>query len=268
MANGKKSFIAYVDWKETFDSLPDEKAGILIKHLFAYVNDENPETDDILIKAVFANIKHTLKRDLKKYEAIKVKRSESGKMGGIRSGQSRKQNEANEANDSYVKQNEANEAVSDNDNDSVNVIDNDNKNKEYKRVLLSEIDISDYPLLNDEYILIAKSFQELFKHNLIEAGAVTANIDKAKGTWVDDIRLTIETDGYTKEDLRGAYEFLKNDAFWKKNILSTRTLREKMDKIKLNIKNNGKSGRHNAATNAELAGIVSKYFASDGQQQY
>jgi len=69
MAEGKKSFTAYCDWKDTFDSLPDDKAGQLIKHLFAYVNDENPNTDDILIKAVFAQIKATLKRDLKKWEA-------------------------------------------------------------------------------------------------------------------------------------------------------------------------------------------------------
>lgn len=71
MAEGKKSFTAYCDWKETFDSLPNEKAGELIKHLFAYVNDEDPQTDDILIKAVFAQIKATLKRDLKKWEAKK-----------------------------------------------------------------------------------------------------------------------------------------------------------------------------------------------------
>ena len=29
--------------KKPFDALSDEKAGQLIKHIFAYVNDENPE---------------------------------------------------------------------------------------------------------------------------------------------------------------------------------------------------------------------------------
>ena len=89
MAENKKSFIAYVDWKETFDSLPDEKAGQLVKHLFAYVSDENPETDDILIKAVFANIKHQLKRDLKKWESLSAQRTEIGRLGGIKSGKTR-----------------------------------------------------------------------------------------------------------------------------------------------------------------------------------
>lgn len=79
MAEGKKSFIAYVDWKDTFDNLPDDKAGQLIKHLFAYVSDENPKTDDVLINAVFANIKQTLKRDLRKYETIREKRVIAGK---------------------------------------------------------------------------------------------------------------------------------------------------------------------------------------------
>jgi len=78
MAENKKSFIAYCDWLETFDALPDDKAGQLVKHLFRYVNDLNPETDDILIKAVFVNIKQTLKRDLKKYEQKQTQFSEAG----------------------------------------------------------------------------------------------------------------------------------------------------------------------------------------------
>ena len=90
MAEGKKSFIAYTDWKETFDSLPDDKAGQLIKHLFAYVSDENPQTDDILINAVFANIKQQLKRDLKKWESTSSQRTEIGRLGGIKSGEARR----------------------------------------------------------------------------------------------------------------------------------------------------------------------------------
>ena len=82
MAENKKSFIAYVDWKETFDSLPDDKAGQLIKYLFAYVNDEDPATDDILINAVFANIRQTLKRDLVKYENIRERNRINGAKGG------------------------------------------------------------------------------------------------------------------------------------------------------------------------------------------
>jgi hypothetical protein len=79
MAENKKSFIAYADWKETFDALDNEKAGELIKHIFAYVNDENPISKDMLINAVFANIKHTLKRDLRKWEKQHEQRKKAGK---------------------------------------------------------------------------------------------------------------------------------------------------------------------------------------------
>jgi hypothetical protein len=79
MAENKKSFVAYADWKETFDALSDEKAGQLIKHIFAYVNDENPESEDMLINAVFASIKQTLKRDLRKWENQYTQRVAAGK---------------------------------------------------------------------------------------------------------------------------------------------------------------------------------------------
>jgi hypothetical protein len=86
MAEGKKSFVAYSDWKNVFDELPNEDAGKLIKHIFAYVNDENPTSDDVLIRAVFANIKTTLKRDLTKWDAQLTQRKKAGvKSAEIRS---------------------------------------------------------------------------------------------------------------------------------------------------------------------------------------
>lgn len=117
MAEEKKAFVAYVDWESQFDLLSDEEAGKLIKHIFSYVNDRNPEFDksERLLLMAFEPIKKQLKRDLKKYEAIKKKRQEAGKKGGIKSGESRTDQpskyEANEANASFVKQTEANEAV-------------------------------------------------------------------------------------------------------------------------------------------------------------
>jgi len=110
MAVGKKSFIAYADWKNTFDELPNEEAGALIKHIFAYVNDENPESDSVLIRAIFANIKATLKRDLDKWENQLQQRSEAGK----KSAEIRALNKINERStlvDEYVR----------NSTDSVNV---------------------------------------------------------------------------------------------------------------------------------------------------
>ena len=88
MAENKKSFIAYADWKDTFDALPDEKAGKLIKFIFAYVNDENPTSDDVLINAVFPSIRNTLKRDLAKWK----KQHEQRIKAGQKSAEIRKRN--------------------------------------------------------------------------------------------------------------------------------------------------------------------------------
>lgn len=88
MAEGKKSFIAYSDWYGMFKALPDDVAGKLIKHIFSYVNDENPSSDDFVINALFEQVKSTLKRDLIKWEH----QQEQRKNAGLRSAEVRKQN--------------------------------------------------------------------------------------------------------------------------------------------------------------------------------
>ena len=82
MAENKKSFVFYTEWKETFDALSDEAAGKLIKHILNYVNDKNPTTEDTLINLCFIPIKQQLKRDLKKYENYIDKQIANGKKGG------------------------------------------------------------------------------------------------------------------------------------------------------------------------------------------
>lgn len=120
MAEGKKSFIVYADWKSIFDELPNEEAGQLIKHIFSYVNDENPVSDSVLIRAVFAQIKTTLKRDLSKWENQLQQRREAGKA----SAESRR----NKSNDRSTIVNELKRNSTDNVsvsvNDSVKEIDN------------------------------------------------------------------------------------------------------------------------------------------------
>ncbi len=80
MAKDKKSFLLYADQKSVFAQLPDEIAGKLIKHIFCYVNDENPSSDDLLINIAFEPIKQQLKRDLQKYENIRERNSANARM--------------------------------------------------------------------------------------------------------------------------------------------------------------------------------------------
>ena len=117
MAENKKGFILYADQKELFSQLPDEIAGKLIKHIMAYVNDENPVSDDILINIAFTPIKLQLKRDLIKFEEVKDRRSVAGKIGAEKRWQAIA-NDGNRingiANDSKPKQTIAKIAVKDN----------------------------------------------------------------------------------------------------------------------------------------------------------
>lgn len=138
MAENKKSFVLYCDLIYTFKELSDKEAGKLIKHIFSYVNDENPVMEDKLLRVAFEPIKHQLKRDLKEWEQMKIVRAESGKLGGIKSGEVRrktKQTKQTKQMVSLLKQteketkmvekneaNEANEPVNVNDTVTVNVI--------------------------------------------------------------------------------------------------------------------------------------------------
>ena len=79
MATGKKSFVLYSDQKEIFEHLTDEQSGKLIKHIFRYVNDENPTCKDSIVNLAFITIKASLKRDLDKWEKQLKQRSAAGK---------------------------------------------------------------------------------------------------------------------------------------------------------------------------------------------
>jgi len=57
MAENKKSFVLYTDTQGLINQLPDDIAGRLFKHIYAYVNDENPITDELLLNIAFEPIK-------------------------------------------------------------------------------------------------------------------------------------------------------------------------------------------------------------------
>ena len=79
MAEDKKGFVLYCDLIHTIEKLPDDKAGLVFKHLLRYVNDQNPITEDLIVDITFEPIKRQLKRDLVKYEGKKEQWSEAGK---------------------------------------------------------------------------------------------------------------------------------------------------------------------------------------------
>ncbi len=80
MAEGKKSFVLYADLLKSISHLTNEEKGILFNHLLEYVNDKNPVLSDRLIITAWIPIELQLKRDLKKFEQVREKRSEAGKI--------------------------------------------------------------------------------------------------------------------------------------------------------------------------------------------
>lgn len=122
----KDSFVLYTRFYDIFKELTDEQAGQLIKVIFEYVNDMNPEPEG-LIKIAFIPIKQQLKEDLVKWKEEKEKRSLAGKKGM----ESRYNNNKNE----LTKDNNVSNVITKDNNvkndltnltDNVNVYVNDN----------------------------------------------------------------------------------------------------------------------------------------------
>ena len=143
MAQAKKSFVLYADLIHTIEKMPTEKAGELFKHILRYVNDQEPETDDLIVNLTFEPIKQQLKRDLQKFEDVKLKRSEAGKLSAeLRALKKAEQESTNSTSVESAEQESTNSTVNDNvnDNDNVNVNVNDINNINYNNTLISKND--------------------------------------------------------------------------------------------------------------------------------
>jgi hypothetical protein len=128
--------------------LSDEKAGQLLKHMFAYVNDENPQTNDPLILLAFEPIKLQMKRDLIKWEKTKGVRSDAGKASAEarRLAKEQQQTLTNSTNVNFVQQSSTNSTVNVNDTVNVNVNVNE-KNNIYRSFQHLSLSMSDFEKL-------------------------------------------------------------------------------------------------------------------------
>lgn len=118
MAKDKSSFVLYCDLIHTVKKLSDEQAGNLFKHILKYVNDENPEPENIITEIAFEPIKQALKRDLRKYEAICERNKNNGSKGG------RPNKKPKKPNGLFGNPNKPKKADSDSDSDNEIKIDN------------------------------------------------------------------------------------------------------------------------------------------------
>ena len=123
MAQDKKSFVLYTDLIHTVKKMNREDAGELLLHILKYVNDENPETENIIVDLTFEPIKQQFKRDLKSWEKTLEKRSDAGKASAEarRLAKLNQQNPTNSTHVESVEQTSTNPTV----NDTVTVTVND-----------------------------------------------------------------------------------------------------------------------------------------------
>lgn len=228
MAQDKKSFVLYSDSQGLVNQLPDEIAGRLLKHIYAYVNDENPISDELLLNIAFEPIKMQLKRDLLKWEGSKESKSINGKMGNLKrynldiyndvlSNKITLEDAENLAKSRKVSQGDsglslpiAKLAVNDNVNVNVNVINKDNDRS-----------------VNWEGLLL--------QFNSITGKKMRVVCDKTKR----QVNARLK-DGYSKQDIVNAITNCFNDDFHKDNphflTLEFISRAEKMQKYSQEIK--------------------------------
>ena len=118
MARDKTSIILYGNMLKAIAELPAESCLEMMKAISAHVEGRHFEFSNPILRAWFTDMLETFKRDAENFKAVCKKRSEAGRIGGLKSGASRgkaKQIEANEANACFASKNEANEADTETD---------------------------------------------------------------------------------------------------------------------------------------------------------
>lgn len=207
MAENKKSFVLYTDSKGLIDQLPDEIAGRLFKHIFAYVNDENPISEELILNIAFEPIKNQLKRDLVKWS----NQTDQRRQAGLKSAEIRKRN-ATSVNERSISSTDnvsvsvsVNDNVSDNVNDSVILL-----KKETKSIFSFERSLLDYGFdrqLVTDWLKVRKTkkatnTETAFKNFIAELEQRTCNINEVleicvekswsgfKWSWIDNLKQT------------------------------------------------------------------------------
>ena len=215
MAEGKRGFVLYTDIIHTISKLPNEKAGELFKFILEYVNDKNPETDDIIIQIAFEPIKQSLKRDLERYESRCEKSRANGAKGGRPPKEPRVDNDNPEKTNRLQKEPKKPSGFSglqkkpkkaDSDNDRDNDSDTD-----------KEINI-----YSDEIRNFTASLSQYFDKEVI------SKLTKNQGDkWKDCIDKLIRVDGRDKKEIESVVKWARSDEFWSKQFMTILKLRMK-----------------------------------------
>lgn len=209
----KKSFLLYLDQQDLFNKLPDEIAGKLIKHIFSYVNRENPEANDLLLEVAFSSIKQSLKRDLNKWESQLKQRSDAGKKSAEKRAKEKQRKATTVKSRSTKSTDSVNVSVSDSVSDNEVTKDIVAKARKYSDV--------DYQFAEYAYSLITKV-----------APKQKANLN----SWAETVRLMREVDNINHQDMADVFRWSNSDSFWSTNILSMTKLRKQFPQLQAKMK--------------------------------
>jgi hypothetical protein len=230
MAENKKSFVLYSDQRTIIDMLPDDLAGKLFKHIYAYVNDENPVTDNQFINLAFEPIKLQLKRDLAKWSETREGRSKAGKASAEARKNKTEQSQTNLTNVDFVQQTLTNPTVNDNVNVNVNVNDIELNKFNFKKSLL---DLGVDQSIADTFVEIRKKKKAV--NSELAFNKIKTEITKSGLTPNEAIKIACENSwkGFEAEWVNN--KFQQNQ----KEKPTMRTTNEVFDKAKEFILNGG-----------------------------
>ena len=278
MAAGKKSFVLYSDLLVSIEHLTNEEKGILFNHLLEYVNDKNPILKDRLLLTAWKPIEMQLKRDLQKFEEVKEKHSEAGKASAEKRAKEREQMATNSTHVESVQHRSTNPT------DSVTVNVNDNEIKEilsvptkvgtsHKKIkrLFSQVSKEDYPPTEQQYYILANAFFDVFWDHAKELNLPLKNLNEADADeWTRQIRLMVEKNEATEDQIIEVGKFLKTNEFWKTNVRSVPKLREKFENIYASSKKikNGNESKSTLQDPEFQAMVMAKFATSPNFQGF
>lgn len=157
----RDSFVVYTEWGAQFELLSDKQRSDLIMAIFDYQREKPVQELDAATSMAFSFIKSALDRDAEKWEEVREKRREAGKLGG----RPKKQEKAKKAkgfSEKQKKQNKAKKAV------YVNVNANANENVNNKSPL--DIALDDFkahrkqlkaPMTDQAYKMLLNKLEKL-----------------------------------------------------------------------------------------------------------
>jgi hypothetical protein len=215
MAENKKSFVLYADLIHTVRHLSKEDTGELFMHILSYVNDENPITNNPIVKVTFEPVKQQLKRDLVKWSEIREKRSEAGRLSAEKK---RQQTATKSTSVESVEQTATKSTVSVNVNDNVNVNDsvsviNNTRDLSFygnfetvsKNITEDEIFLTEAAHLLNTSIETVKEFSEKKLLEMKATGAISRySVSAIRGFILKDFKQQKEKEPKLKDNSAGA----------------------------------------------------------------